>query len=415
MKKLLRSLTAAAAAALICIQAGLCTFFSPAPASAVVFSDIPYGYWAASMIEQATTRGYLQGDGTGRFLPDRKVTGAEFAAMLVRAWYPEEIAGISADGAWYTPVMDSAMSHGLFHGTSFDGFDASPSDFVTRLDMAWMVMNCLLEKGINKPWPDVLERTAEQIPDIDSLSPEDRETAAMAYSLGLLTGTDSTGSFHGELTLTRAQAAAVLMRMEGFKFLGSSFQSTDAPSPEITADADMLFGLRPGENVQTMMNRINAATPPWREGYLACGLPASSENIKAVILEAESRMPDGFHWDANRFYNYDSFFFGVFLCGGCASFAAGFSDAIFGEDAPIDRHQNFEQIRPGDVLLRMDMPLRFPSHNGHALVCIEAPDEDGNILCVSGNYGKSVAWYTWESVSDLYSNWAENSYVYTRW
>ena len=47
------------------------------------FADVPQGHWAAGYIEAAHKAGWLRGYPDGRFYPDRPITRAEWASLLV--------------------------------------------------------------------------------------------------------------------------------------------------------------------------------------------------------------------------------------------------------------------------------------------------------------------------------------------
>ena len=49
------------------------------------FADLPAGHWAARAVESLAAAGVVSGCGGGRFCPDRLVTRAELAALLLRA------------------------------------------------------------------------------------------------------------------------------------------------------------------------------------------------------------------------------------------------------------------------------------------------------------------------------------------
>jgi len=174
---------------------------------------------------------------------------------------------------------------------------------------------------------------------------------------------------------------------------------------------DTTFAMLKGENVQQMMDRINAATPAYREGYLTNGEPISDSNIQSMMSEMEKSMPDGTTWDANEKYDYHSVKLG--RGGGCNSFAYAVSDAIFGEDAPLTKHQRFEEIKIGDVI----WVKNISGSVGHLVVVISNPDEDGYFDTCDGNNGGKISWDSYSNVQRLMSNpdFSSTTYVYTRY
>jgi len=165
------------------------------------------------------------------------------------------------------------------------------------------------------------------------------------------------------------------------------------PEPVTQPTGDTTFAMLNGENVQQMMDRINAATPAYREGYLANGQPITEENLKAAIEKIEESMPAGSPWSADEKYDY---LFGQYSDkwgevggGGCNSFGWAVSDAIFGEDAPVVRHQNFDQLKIGDaVWVRNGIwapDNEGTGYSGHVYFITSNQDEDGYVDTANGN------------------------------
>lgn len=77
-----------------------------------VFYDVPEDHWASKYIADAYNKGYIQGDGGGKFRPDDNLTIVEFIAMLTNA-FPDELSVSKHDGMWYLPYIDLAEKLGL--------------------------------------------------------------------------------------------------------------------------------------------------------------------------------------------------------------------------------------------------------------------------------------------------------------
>lgn len=67
-------------------------------ASVVKFPDVPAALWSAAFVERAVLMGIVTGYADGSYRPDAKVTRAEFAAMLVKAF------GVTASGGPGSPI-----------------------------------------------------------------------------------------------------------------------------------------------------------------------------------------------------------------------------------------------------------------------------------------------------------------------
>ncbi|HSG39813.1 MAG TPA: S-layer homology domain-containing protein, partial [Thermoanaerobaculia bacterium] len=63
--------------------------YQPPAATGTRFTDVPASYWAAAWIEQLANEGITTGCAANQFCPDRPVTRAEMAALLVRTFFPQ--------------------------------------------------------------------------------------------------------------------------------------------------------------------------------------------------------------------------------------------------------------------------------------------------------------------------------------
>ena len=77
---------------------------------------------------------------------------------------------------------------------------------------------------------------------------------------------------------------------------GSGSDSGNGSGDTPTEISRSPFAFQDGENVQQMMNRLNAEAPKYYEGYLTNGKPITKENIQAMLAEAEKGMPNGTKW-----------------------------------------------------------------------------------------------------------------------
>ncbi|WP_092487867.1 S-layer homology domain-containing protein [Desulfoscipio geothermicus] len=75
--------------------------------------DVPENYWAKGVISIAVDKGYVKGKSGGIFDPDGKITGAELAAMLVRALPPGKRAKAESGPYWYSGSVQLAEENGL--------------------------------------------------------------------------------------------------------------------------------------------------------------------------------------------------------------------------------------------------------------------------------------------------------------
>ena len=277
------------------------------------FTDVPKSHWGYTFVEKAVEKGWVSGMGDGTFAPNANVTYSQFCVMLVRAFYNEDYESYDGPkGAWYVPFTTIASQKGLLDGTNVVGHETD-EDYVgqnmTRYEMALMAANTL--KKINAKLPSASEQAdqMDKTPDYWDIPKQYRNAVLLAKACGVLSGMDSAGTFGGTGNLNRAQACVVLIKLDEMKDTGdgsgsgSGSDSGNGSGDTPTEISRSPFAFQDGENVQQMMNRLNAEAPKYYEGYLTNGKPITKENIQAMLAEAEKGMPNGTKWDTSSFYN----------------------------------------------------------------------------------------------------------------
>lgn len=339
MKQIMKTRLAALGLLLAMTVASIGPMFAATPS----FSDVPTSHWAYEQINRCVQDGIVSGYSDGTFKPGNPVSYGAFSIMLARAFYPNELAGYSDQG---TATGEAIMNkHGILSGTSRSS--ASIGASLPREDMAQVMYNILVDKGAKIPTDTEYLQSMGSISDFQSINNNCRRAVMVCYTTGLLGG-QSDGSFGPKNPMNRAQGCVVINRLRDY--MGNTTEPPVDPvdpsePPEVTDGP--LFKMLDGENAQQMMDRINASTT-YREGYLTNGKPITEENIKELLAKFEETMPTGSPWDDSSTFNYQSRAFGH--TSACASFGAAISDALFGKDAPVTRHQNFDQLKVGDVV-----------------------------------------------------------------
>lgn len=97
-----------------------------------VFDDVSGNYWAHQVISSAYSHGFVKGKGEKSFVPKGKITGAELAAMLVRA-FPPEVQIKESKPYWYSGAIKTAQQKGLL----YPGY--APKADVTRAQCAYSI------------------------------------------------------------------------------------------------------------------------------------------------------------------------------------------------------------------------------------------------------------------------------------
>ena len=385
------------------------------------FTDVPKSHWAYTFVEKAVEKGWVSGMGDGTFAPDRNVTYSQFFVMLVKAFYNEDYESYDGPkGAWYVPFTTIASQKGLLDGTNVVGHETDEDyvgQFMNRYEMALMAANTL--KKINAKLPSASEQAdqMDKTPDYWDIPKQYRNAVLLAKACGVLSGMDSAGTFGGTGNLNRAQACVVLIKLDEMKDTGDG--SGDGPGDntgdntgdtptEITRSP---FAFQGSENVQQMMNRLNAEAPKYVEGYLTNGKPITEENIKAMLAEAEKGMPDGTAWSADISFDYRTTFFqGYSAVGGCGSFSAGLSDYIFGKNAPVKKHQDFDNLKVGDVIWWKDSSI-----GRDHIVFVTDLRSATEYTCCNGNSSRCVFWGRLNNMADWSATQKAETYVYSRY
>lgn len=390
------------------------------PASAAGFSDVPASHWAYEQINRAVADGIVGGYQDGSFRPAAPVSYAAFSLMLARAFYSGELA---VDGG--TQAGEAIMNrHNILRDTG--RMSRSSGSDLPREDMAQCMYNLLLDKGAKIPPDTEYVKSIGSMSDFQNINPNCRRAVMVCYTIGLLGGLGD-GSFGPQKSMNRAQAAVVIGRLQDYvQSNGGTAGVVEIPSgpepkappvvetaantPVVTALPE--FKLLPGENVQQMMARV-MANVTYTPGYLSNGQPITEDNIKALLAKIEASMPEGTPWDEDSRYFYRSNKFGY--GGGCNSWGYAVSDYLFGKEAPLTKHQNFDQLKVGDVVWMKN------SANGynHVFVITSLTNPywgDDSYSNCSGNSSDKVSWSGHGTYSTLnLPEVASGTYIYSRY
>lgn len=185
------------------------------------FNDIA-SHWGQSYIELLSSKLIVDGVTDTTFEPDRNITRAEFAALVVRSLGLSTVTGqayfndVSSD-SWYAGVVNAAAKAGLVDGYEDGSF--RPNAQITREELAAMVVRAYEFAGgkvtvdastqaqILSKWADANKIVWGQL------------EVAKAIQAGLMDGmTNTTLETYGQAT--RAQTAAMLKRfLTGVNFI----------------------------------------------------------------------------------------------------------------------------------------------------------------------------------------------------
>ncbi|RAV06470.1 S-layer homology domain-containing protein [Paenibacillus sp. YN15] len=182
----------------------------PAPKPAVSLSDLA-AHWAESDVKQAVELGFISGYPDGTFRPDRAVTRAEFAAMLINALKPQgnrpnneplTFTDQEKIGVWALNAVAQAVHAGIISGYEDGSF--RPDAEITRSEMAKMIANALGQPGEQAATTEFADDTA--IPDWA------KGAVAALSKRGIMEGKGENQFAPGDQA-TRAEAVRVLLNM----------------------------------------------------------------------------------------------------------------------------------------------------------------------------------------------------------
>lgn len=180
-------------------------------AERISFSDMASYEWALDAVEILAGEGYIAGTGDG-YEPGRQINRAEFTKIMTMALgyeVPEvrDMAfGDVAEASWYAPYVEAARINGLVEGDDDGNF--RPDDSISRQEAV-----TILARAATDELPDTYAITFD-----DAASVPDWAVAGVTFAAysGIIEG-DPDGSFYGERSMTRAEAAVIIYRYLTYK------------------------------------------------------------------------------------------------------------------------------------------------------------------------------------------------------
>ena len=209
------------------------------------FTDVPEDAWYAESVDYAVSNGLFSGTTATTFSPEEPMTRAMFVTALGR------MSGVGAESirdnkvfsdvdfnSWYGPYVIWAYKNGLVNGTSDTTF--SPEQNITREQIAMIISNYLDTLNVQLPAD---ENTPSAFTDEASISPWAMDAVAAMRKSGFMQGNNN--AFEPQKTLSRAEAATVLMRLHKFLETGSA-------QPETSVEKVMPAGVTVAESKVTL-------------------------------------------------------------------------------------------------------------------------------------------------------------------
>ena len=171
----------------------------------ISFSDVNPGDWFYDNVMDAAENGYISGMGDGTFNPTGATTRAQFASMIANAMgyeaNPDAKSAFPdvADDFWGKAAINFCVENGILSG--YDDGTFQPNKAITRQEAASILRNAF----------ELTETTSELFPDDSAIAGWAKESVYLVKASGLMKGDAGTGNFRPTSTITRAEAASILM------------------------------------------------------------------------------------------------------------------------------------------------------------------------------------------------------------
>jgi hypothetical protein len=168
------------------------------------FTDVSK-QWFAPYIQAVYEYGLVNGKTPKTFEPDSNLTLAEAIklAACLHSIYNTGSASFSVSSPWYQSYVDYALSNGIISSPLAD-YNAN----ATRADFARIFASALPAEALN-PMNRIDDNA---IPDV-KLSDDCGPAVYKLYRAGVLTGSDTAGTYYPDSSITRAAMSAIAARM----------------------------------------------------------------------------------------------------------------------------------------------------------------------------------------------------------
>lgn len=181
------------------------------------FSDIGSFYsWAEEAIYSLCEKKIMSGEGGGKFVPEKEVTRAEFAKILVTAFdlpvadkLKNSFKDVTKDNK-YAPYIEAVAAKGLMQGTGGSNF--SPEIKLTRIQIASIVIKAMGKDKLaaTKNRSQLTYKDKDKIPDWACGS------VAVANELKLFDNI-AVGYFNANSTVNKAEVAVIIYKVLNIK------------------------------------------------------------------------------------------------------------------------------------------------------------------------------------------------------
>ena len=190
------------------LAAGSYSNFSTKNSYANQFTDVSPDNWFAEYVKQAYEYGLIQGVSATSFEPDDYVTIAQTIVLAVRLHSifssgAEPDLTVPPGGEWYDPYVSYALTNDMI-ASEYNSYSAP----ALRSEVAEILSKALPAESLNqiRTVPD------GAIPDVPASAPYS-SPVYLLYRAGILSGSDTDGTFNPGTNIKRSEIAAICVRI----------------------------------------------------------------------------------------------------------------------------------------------------------------------------------------------------------
>jgi hypothetical protein len=179
------------------------------------FGDV-VSHWAKDTVNNMGSRMIIEGTGNGLFSPDRAISRAEFAAIVVRALGLglEKGTSVFADvkeSDWFGSAVRTAYAYGLLGG--FDDGTFRPGDKITREQAMVIISRAMALTGLKAKLQELpADAALRTFADAAQVSGWAVSSIADCVQAGIVSGRNG-NTLAPQDTITRAEAASMIERL----------------------------------------------------------------------------------------------------------------------------------------------------------------------------------------------------------
>ena len=183
---------------------------SSIPAPQYIFTDMENAKWAYEAVECLYNRGVVSGVGDGKYAPEKTITRAEFAKMLMSMVNAGEPSGKGIpfsdvpESDWSYKYIASAYENGIVYGLSDNEF--GKNEYVTREQAAVFIERLINKFEVNKPDPGL--NVFIEFDDMDDASDWAKDSILYLLHISMIKGKENK-NYKPKDCLTRAEAASL--------------------------------------------------------------------------------------------------------------------------------------------------------------------------------------------------------------